>query len=147
MQPAATGSNQEVYRKGDPVACASGERLLLVANVDGVADLTRVAALEGVARSLWEGTGELVTASGLSEQLVREFGLSNARADTDAQAFVADLVAHGLVHREGEEGPSETNEHAGPKPERFRTMESIAVRKCRIIITMSCPGSREANGE
>ena len=79
MQPAATGSNEEVYQKGDHVACASGERLLLVANVDGVADLTRVAALDGVARLLWEDTGELVTTSSLSEQLVREFGLSHDR--------------------------------------------------------------------
>lgn len=83
------------------VACSSLERLLLVPIVDGTGDLDRAASLDGLARSLWNKLAEGTRVEDLPAQLVEEFGILPAQAEDDVRAFVDDLVARGLMSRDG----------------------------------------------
>ncbi len=78
------------------VACASGNRLLLVPIRDGVGDLTRVAALNSSAQLLWKKVCSGAQRDDLVGMLVADAGLARERAEADVEAFTCDLAAWDL---------------------------------------------------
>lgn len=91
-----------VYDKQEELVSRSIAGETLVVPVSGrLADLQRIFALEGTATFIWERLDGERSLGRIRDELLNRFAVARAEAERDLGAFIAELIAAGLIARTG----------------------------------------------
>jgi len=90
----------EIYRRCEEVVARRiGEEVVLVPLTKAAGDLENLYALNEVGAYIWEKTAAPQKFADIVQEVVNEFEVEEGQASADAAAFLAEMVAAGLMVR------------------------------------------------